>query len=398
MIGLLLLGLTAWAQDDMVGPMPAEPAPIVPQDVVATPADLVVPDPREAEYAGVVYSAAQALNIKPAFVQACRDGLALLYQRDYRGSRVYFQDLERAWPGTGIAGVADVLIWQARMLENSDFEHDQAYRAASAVARARLEESLAKPGNDAWEHFMMVGVSGVEAIHTARQEHYLQALTLAFEAIDHMETVRRLAPDFTDLRLADGLYNYWRTVITDRSKLLPSFGDHKAEGIAQIEEVERAGAFLSEAATLALAYTWIEEDRFRDAVQACLRNGRRYPSSVINNVVMAQTYIMMKRYDTALAALDRIAEEDPSNKRMHYYRGLALLRAERIAEAEAPLERYLGFDYLEDWQRSMGSLRLGQVRAAQGRPDEAEALYKQAIRIDGNKAAKKALDDLKKSR
>src|SRR5690606_28993051 len=137
--------------------------------------------------------------------------------------------------------------------------------------------ALAIPGNEGWEHFLMAGVAGIEAIHTMRKESYLPALQLAFEAMDHVQRSKEAAPAFVDLLLADGMYNYWRTVVTMSTPLLPDFGDHRVEGIEQMQKVEIEGVFLGPPTTLALAFTWIEERKHRNALIACLKNQRAYP-------------------------------------------------------------------------------------------------------------------------
>ena len=200
-------------------------------------------------------SAAEQLGMDKDFVLGVKEGLDLLYERRYRDTRSYFAKLEAKNPGTAVSAVGDLLVWQAMMLENFDYRFDDQYRAASKLARAKLGAAGKEPGNEGWEELMWSVVTGLEAIHAARQAKYLPALTLAFEAIDHVESTRKSAPDFVDIRLADGLYNYWRSVLTQRSKALPDFGDRKQEGIAQIQDVIDHGVFLVAPARLSMAFT-----------------------------------------------------------------------------------------------------------------------------------------------
>lgn len=370
-----------------------------PQSPIATAEDLVVPQlGDELEYDLVVYRGARQLGMSRSFVHLARQGLELIYNRQYREARGYFAEMEAIFPGTAVSSIADLLVWQSTMLENFDFRYDAQYRAASEAAAVKLEAALKEPGNEGWEHFMMAGVVGIESIHAARQGRYIPALTLAFKAIDHVEAVRVAAPDFVDIKLADGLYNYWRTVITQKNKALPDFGDKKKEGIEQIEFVEREGIFLSPPATLSMAFTWIEESDYKRAVDACARNHKRYPSNVVNELMLGMSSLYLRVYDDALAAFDRVLAIDPKNKRVRYYKGLTLYRADRTAEAQAEFETYLGFDYLEDYQRAAAHYRLGKVYYRQEKYAAAEEQYKEAVRIDGNSSAKAALDQMKKAR
>ncbi|MBA2322399.1 MAG: hypothetical protein H0V89_14740 [Deltaproteobacteria bacterium] len=334
----------------------------------------------------------------PAFVAGIQDGLQKLYRREYAESKAHFVRLEGSYPNTGVAAVVDVLIWQARMLENFDFQYAAQYEAASKVARVSLDNALKTQGNEAWEHFLYAGVVGIEAIHTVRTGSYLPALQLAFEAMDHVATTRELAPDFTDLLLADGMYNYWRTVLTKSSRFLPDFGDKRAEGLTQMAEVESRGIFLGAAGTLSLTFSYIEEGKYDLALGRCQHNRSRYPDNVINNLLTGTTYIYLRKYPDALRIFDEVRVEDPENRRVRYWRGIALLRGGSIDDSEREFKAYLGSPYLEKWQQSSTWWRLGQLYQRAQRYVEADAAYAQAVDVDGHDPSKAALHALRDQR
>jgi tetratricopeptide (TPR) repeat protein len=221
---------------------------------------------------------------------------------------------------------------------------------------------------------------------------------MAFTAIDHVEQVRVVAPDFADLKLADGIYHYWRTVLTKRSKLLPDFGDVREQGIDEIESVESAGIFLGPPATLGMLFTWIEERDFDRALASGQKNKKRYPNNLINELMIGIVYLYKKDYDQALATFQHVLEIDPKSKRVRYYRGLTYLRKGDVEQAEAEFTAYLGFDYMEDYQRASAHYRLGQLQYRTKRYAEAEASYKQAIKLNGSASAKAALESMRKAR
>jgi len=357
--------------------------------------------PQEAKalpYSIEAYRGAEQLGLNPEYVEGVRQGLELMYLRDYKGVREHFRILDQRFPGTGISPVADTLVWQALMLENFDFKYDSQYWVTSKQARKELEAALATPGNEGWEHFLMAGIVGIEAIHTMRQEHYLPALQLALDAMAEAGKAKEAVPEFTDLLLADGMYNYWRTVVTQNSKVLPDFGDNRMEGLEQMRTVESEGVFLSPPASLALAFSYIEEHELKAALSACARNARSYPDNIINNLLLGQVQTYMRRFTTAMATFDRILAVDPDNKRVRYWRGVTLLRAGRSPEAEQELLTYLAFDYMEDYQRAAGHYRLGQAYYRQRRYGEAEEQFKQAVKLSGHKGAKASLDRMRRLR
>lgn len=349
------------------------------------------------EFPPAAYLGATALKLEPAFVAGLQAGLEKLYLRDYPGTRAHFAALEEQHPGTGIRAMADVLVWQALMLENFDYRFDKQYWAASAQARSDLEAASKVAGREGWEEFLMTGVAGIESIHTMRQQHYINALQLAFEALDHLQKAREELPDFVDLTLADGMYNYWRTVVTMNSKVLPDFGDKRVEGIEQMQAVERGAVLIGPPTTMSLAFTWLEEGDRKRALSACVRNRRKYPDNIINNLLTGTTYLSMRRFDSALGVFDEILEDDPENRRVHYWKGLANLRSGKVPAARASFETYLGFDYMEDHQRAAAIYRLGQVSYREKDYTQAYEKFKEASKL-GHKGAKTQLDRMKKKK
>lgn len=340
----------------------------------------------------------EQLGLEPAYVRGVREGLEKLFERDYKGTRAHFRALDGAFPGTGIAAAVDVIVWQAMMLENFDFRYESQWETANDRAQEQLQAALEQPGREGWEHFLMAGILGIEAIHTMRRHKYLPALRTALDAMGQAGHARKAAPAFTDLLLADGMYNYWRTVITQSSRMLPDFGDHRVAGIEHMVQVEREGVFLSRPATLSLAFSYIEEGKLRMAEKACRRNARDYPDNVINNLVLGQVLTYRRQYDEALAVFDRVLAVDPTNTRVRYWRAVALLRSGHSPEAIEELRAFLDADYLEEHHRAAGHYRMGQAEYRNKRYASAEDQYKQAIKLSGHKGAKRALDRMKKMR
>ncbi len=405
-IGLLvglLLAAPAWAEDDKEDPsnvddqerITGKVPPPLPETPQSAHKDYEEPDEGDRPYPNSAYRGAAALQLDPQYVFEIQQGLEMMFLRDYEGSREHFTKVDKAFPDTAISSVADVLVWQALMLENFDFRFDDQYWVSSKAARQGLEAALKNPGNEGWEHFLMAGVVGIEAIHTMRQTKFLSALQMAFSAMDHIQKTRELVPDYIDVQLADGMYNYWRTVVTLSSKVLPDFGDHRVQGLEQMKDVERSGIFLSSPSTLSLAFSWLEEGKLREASAACQRNRSKYPKNIINNLVTGTTFVYQRRYSSAIGAFDAILAEDAENKRVRYWRGVALLRNGQLEEAEAEFKKYIAFDYMEDYQRSNAHYRLGQVYYRQKKFSASYTSYKEAVRLTKHKGAKQALERMK---
>lgn len=346
-------------------------------------------------YDNVVYRGAEVLQLQPEFVHGARQGLELIYLRDYPGAMDHFGQMDKDYPGSGLGPVGRGLIYQALMLENFDFDYEPQYESNWAQAKSELTTAIEVPGNDAWEYFLMVGVVGVEAIHATRRYNYVGALTKAMDAFRYLERCKDLAPEFPDLVLADGINNYWRSVVALNTKLIPDGEDRRAEGISQMKYVETNGIFVAAPTSLALTFTYLEERDIKRALGTASRGHQMYPDNVINNLVLARIYIYMRRFTQSENICQQILEDDPENERVHYYLGLVYSRTKRMDQAIAELERYLTYELIDEY-RATTLYRLAGFHYRKGRYTEAEDLYTQAVKVNKHKGAKKRLERMKR--
>lgn len=348
-------------------------------------------------YPDKVYEGARVLSMDVAFVNACREAINLVYGRDYSGAQKAFDDIQRRYPGSALAPVGKVLVYQALMLENLDFRYEKQYELASNTARQQLMEALEVRGNDAWENFIMGGILGIDAIHSMRRGNYLTALGRALEAMKSVNRAKELAPEFPDLLLGDGLYNYWRTVISRSTKGLPDFADKRTLGIEQLRTVQEEGIFLGPAATFALVFTWIEEGAKKRATAAALRNHKVYPNNVVNNLQLGRLYMYRRNYVEAERYFKMVIATAPNNRRAPLDMTKMLLRQKRLADAERFVNKYLSLQ-LSKRERGVALLLKSQIYYRRKDFNTAESLAKEAWQVGKLKRAKKRLAKISKAR
>jgi len=350
------------------------------------------------EYEPIVYYGAEALDLTPEFVHEARQSIELMYKRDYPGAQKAFATLERKYKGYGIGAVGQVLVWQALMIENFDFQYESQYQRAYQRARQELEEALQRPGREGWENFLLAGMLGIDSIHAMRHEEYLKALNRGYEALKAVRLCKEAAPDFHDTQLGDGLFNYWATVISMSSKLIPDTGDKRQKGIEQMMLVEQQAVFLVPPATLALAFTWIEEGKYREALKSSTKLREKYPNSVINNLVLGRVQMYLRNYSEAEKIYKEVAAYEPDNMRVHYYLGRLYSRWGKRDKADASFDTYLAFDRVNDYDRAVAYYYKGNLQYRKKNWDKAEEYYKMAWRLAKLEKAKRKLERVKEKK
>ncbi len=347
------------------------------------------------EYPAVAYLGAEQLKVDPAFVADCQEGLHNIFLREYKNARGLFGALGSKYPGWGIAPVGDLLVWQALMLENFDFRFEGQYQTALRQSRTELETSINMPGNEAWEYFLLAGVLGIDSIHTMRKEEWLKALNRGYEAMKMVSKVKDIAPDFIDVEIGDGLFNYWVTVVSRTTKAIPDTEDKRELGIQQLNRVEREGVFLSAPATLAMTYTWIEEGKYKKALASSMVNQKRYPNNVINNLVAGRVYMYNREYQKSEDTLKSVLQVDKGNRRVHYYLARLYIRWKKLTEADASLDKYLTFTDLSKYDRASALYYKGTVAQRRDQMAVAQGLYEEAWKLAKLERAKRRLDQIK---
>jgi tetratricopeptide (TPR) repeat protein len=332
-----------------------------------------------------------ALRTDPARVAAIRDGAELLYARRLPEAKALFDDATTRWPTSGIGPLGIALLYQERMFENEDFRFEGAYATARDATRAQVEAGSQEPGDEALEDFVLAGILGVDAIHLLRRHSYVASLGRAYEAMRALGRCEEAAPDFVDPLIGDGMFLYWRTVVSHRSALIPNFPDKRPEGMALLRRVESEGAFLGPAASLALTFAFVDQKRPDLALRQTERLTRLYPQNVL---VRLATFEVLLGAARNAEALEVVAALDPQVvPRVWFHRGVVLGRLGRWSEAASAYRAWIDAGGLEPDQLTQGWFRLGDalVRAgdlAGGRAALTEAADR------GHKPARKALAEL----
>ncbi len=369
---------------------------------VATPAgelplDLpppIVVDSGGLAYPALSYAAAEVLKVDIVFADRCRRAVDLIYARKYKDAKRELEALTVDSPTTGIGPAGMAVIYQALMFENFDFRYEQEYRAAHSAALAQISEGLRSPGNEPIEYFLQAGMSGIQGIHDMRRGQFLSAIGHGYDCVTSLVEAKRAAPDFVDPLMGDGMYMYWRTVVARTTALIPDGADDRAAGKDLIRRVEKDGVLMGPAATLALTYSYIEDNDLRNALGRVMYGRLKYPDNVINNLTAGRVLTSMARYDEAVKMYQEVLTVAPDNQRTHYHLGVVYARKRAFPEAEASFKRYVGFPEVQPDYRGQAWYRLGLLYARESRVEDARAAYTEAVRVSDNSAAQKALAKL----
>lgn len=341
------------------------------------------------QYPKRVHNGAKWLDVTPEFMWHCWLVMNSLYERDYRGLHGVLENVKKKYPNSGVEPVGRALMYQTLMLENFDFKYETQYKTMFELSKQQLEQAMLSPGNDAWETFLLGAILGVDAIHELRKEEFLDAINQGFEAVKWIEKAKKLAPDFVDADLGDGLWLYWRSLIASNVPGFSSLGfaDDRQKGIDLMLHAEKEAVFLRPAASHALTYTWIEEHKMKRALDTARRVEIAYPNNVINLQVLGRVEMYNKLYKDSEQTYAKVLELSPKNQRVHYYLARLYMKQKKYAKAEKKVDLYLKFD-LDEYQEGYAHYYRGHILMRQKKYKKAAEAYDKAWKVnkvDGSK-------------
>lgn len=341
------------------------------------------------EYPKRIDNGAKWLDVTPEFMWHCWLVMNSLYDRDYRGLHTVLENVKKKYPNSGVEPVGRALMYQTLMLENFDFKYETQYKTMFELAKQDLEQAMMSPGNDAWEAFLLGAILGVDAIHELRKEEFLNAINQGYEAVKWIDKAKKLAPDFVDADLGDGLWIYWRSLIAANVPGFSNLGfaDDREKGIKLMQRAEREAVFLRPAASHALTYTWIEERKMKKALAAAKALEAAYPNNIINLQVLGRVEMYNRLYKDAEQSFNKVLKLSPKNQRVHYYLARLYMKENKYKAAEKEINTYLKFD-LSDYHKGYGYYYKGHILMRQKKYTEAAKSYDMAWKVNKIEKAK----------
>jgi len=299
-------------------------------------------DARVRNLSGRDFSGENPLGVQRAEFRYAQEGMELIYQRKHLEALELFEVAGLDFPDSPLGPVGRSLVYQSMMIENYDFSWEEPYVSELSESKERLRMALRSGHDRSWVYFLYAVHLGIDAMYEVRKGEYVSALNKAWDAIEYIKKLHRREPGFHDVKLALGLYNYWRTAITEAVPYLPRFGDHREEGLQQLREAREKGFLCSAPASIALTYSYIESRMWKEALAEARWAQQRYPNNIINQMTLARVHRKRKQFPEALGAFARILDIDPDNKRVHFHIGETYYKQRKgNAKAEASYKRYL---------------------------------------------------------
>jgi tetratricopeptide (TPR) repeat protein len=333
------------------------------------------------DVSGKSFSGENPLGVPRPEFRAAQDGLDLIYQRRYKESLQVFEVAGVDFPDSAIGPVGRALVWQAVMYEDYDFDQERAYRGEYADGMDRIKRGRRDTSRKTWNDFLEAVLLGLDAMYDFRHGDVLRAFNKAWDAMELIKTVQRAAPTFYDVKLALGMYDYWRTVFSQSIDGLPNLGDFRAVGLAQMQEAREKGILAQAPAALVLAYSYLEKKDYKAAITEAEGVRDLYPGSVLIETTLGRVYRKADRFDDSLRSFERVLEINPRNKRVWFHIGETHYDAKKDRQAAwDAYEKYLATAPIDEY-RAHTYYRFGLLERRARNHDQAIGWFEKCLEL-----------------
>lgn len=260
-----------------------------------------------------------------------RSGVEALYNLDYEKAQRDFKEIGRLYP-THPAGpqLLAARVWikslyETRRLQSSLYSSESFYssgddkvdpkivaefRNLTREAKRRSEMRLKQNPKDIEALYWLGATEGLKAsFEEAVERRHFAALRDGNDSVEHHREVFKLDPEFIDIGITVGLYEYVVGSLPLPIKVvagITGFRGSKKRGLAMIEQVATAGNWAKDDAKTLLIVLYTREKRYPDALAFARELSAKYPRNYLYRLeaagaLVAQAEVERKAKNTEAA-------------------------------------------------------------------------------------------------
>lgn len=206
-------------------------------------------------------------------------GIELGIQEKYDQAISFFSELAAQKPQHPAPHFFLATIWQSKMM---DFETQSLNDSFLVEIEKTLQLSTAQLSNDPDNiniEFYNASALAYKSFQISRQGQYINGIRLGLKAVEKLGQIVARDSSYFDAYLGIGSYLYWRSYLTRNFSWLPFFADQRERGIELVKKSFDFGTISRWAALSNLAWIYIKEERFNEAIDCAEKGLEYFPNS-----------------------------------------------------------------------------------------------------------------------
>ncbi len=252
------------------------------------------------------------LNTVESFCDTAQEqflpGIELGIREEYDQALFFFSHYARENPKDPAAHFFLATIWQSRLMdfETNTWEDSFLVEIEKTIHLAEL--ILANQPDNLDYQFYYASALAYKSFQISRQGKYIKGLQLGLQAVERLNDIIATDSTYYNAHLGIGSYLYWRSYLTRNFNWLPFFRDQREKGIELIQTSFDYGTISKWAALSNLAWIYIKEERFEDAIRCAERGLYSFPNSRFFLWPLGDALFHHKEFEKALQIYEQILQ------------------------------------------------------------------------------------------
>jgi len=239
-------------------------------------------------------------SIKFAGVDSLVDqAIDLVYHQKYFDAIAMCEKVIQKYPDNpmcylGQAGVYHILMLNSRL----SFFAPQ-FDSLTALAIKFGEKAVKKYRDDANAYFVLGGAYGFRGLNRIRNGQWFGAFTDGIKGVSNVKKAYEKDQTLYDVYYGLGLYYYWKSAKAKVLTFLRLMKDEREKGVEFLKIATEKGRFAAQEAVFALIEIYYYEDRYEEALTACLSLKEKFSRDTNWNYLTAKVYDKLSRWAEA---------------------------------------------------------------------------------------------------
>ncbi|RMF55904.1 MAG: hypothetical protein D6748_14515 [Calditrichaeota bacterium] len=271
-------------------------------------------------------------------------GMVETIRNNFSGAEEIFWGLIRDYPRRPAGYFYLGATYQARMLDEENYDSLQAFTELMDTTIKLAKECLKKNENDVWALFFEGSAYVYKSYMDSKLGKMWRSYRNAARGVNRLEKVLKKDSSFYDAYLGIGSFKYWKSSKTRSLKWLPFFSDERDRAIPLILKAIDKGKFTQRVGRDQLAWIYMDYGKPNLALQLALQNYHEFPESRFFRWTLVAAYYhhgeLSRAYDLYAELLEEVRQLPTNN---HYNEIVCLLR---MAEIKYQLKDYFAVEKL----------------------------------------------------
>lgn len=219
-----------------------------------------------------------------------KTGINFIVKQDYDQSKLVFASLDNEFPALPLG---KIYLAATSIAESYDYaeEFDEDFILDNLdEAKEQSKKLVDSNEENIWYHYFHALAEGYTAYYHAIKENWFSALSSGIDAMSEFEVILVLDENFYEAYIAIGTFEYWKSSKMEFINWLPFSTDTRKIGIDRLRVAIDSSTYNSYLAINSLIWIYIDQIKFKDAIEISEKALKDFPESRTFKWGMARAY------------------------------------------------------------------------------------------------------------